>query len=249
MTYNFLNILFFIVTITLLILSCKKKENTDLQHIPRDEAAHKIYYPILKKVFNKKGINIEEIEVFLRAFKHEQKLEVWIKEKTQKQFTFLKSYDFCRSSGKLGPKRKEGDYQIPEGLYHINVYNPLSNFHLSLGINYPNDSDKILSDAEQPGSDIYIHGGCMTVGCIPITDENIKELYTLTSVAHQYKQEKIPVHIFPFRMNEKNMQKWNTQIPSQTYFWKNLKIFHDFFQKNKAVPSFEITTKGIYKPL
>jgi murein L,D-transpeptidase YafK len=253
MTLNCLNTFFFIVAIILLFSNCKKKENIPIQHIPvqyipRDEAAYNLHYPILQKGLHKKGIQIKHVEIFLRAFKYEQKLEVWVKGKTQEQFVFFKSYDFCRSSGKLGPKRKEGDYQIPEGLYHVNVYNPLSNFHLSLGINYPNNSDKILGDTLQPGSDIYIHGGCMTIGCIPITNKNIKELYTITSIAHQ-QQEQIPIHIFPFRMNEQNVQKWNTQYPLHAYLWNNLKIFYDFFQKRKIEPLFKVTKEGKYEIL
>jgi murein L,D-transpeptidase YafK len=249
MASNYLNTALFIVTIILLFSNCKKKENALIQYITRDEAVYQMQYPILQKALHKKGIHIKQVEIFLRAFKYEQKLEVWIKEKTQEQFIFFKSYDFCRTSGKLGPKRKEGDYQIPEGLYHINVFNPLSNFHLSLGINYPNDSDKILGDTLQPGSDIYIHGGCMTVGCIPITNKNIKELYTVTSIAHKNDQEQIPIHIFPFRMKKQHMQKWNTKYPSHTPFWNNLQIFYDFFEKEKTLPSFKITEEGIYKPL
>lgn len=249
MPLNYLYILLSIITVTLILNSCKKKESIPTQHIPRDEAAYETHYPIIKKALNKKGIDINQAEVFLRAFKQEQKLEVWVKEKAQKQFVFFKSYDFCRFSGELGPKRKEGDYQVPEGLYHINVYNPLSNFHLSLGINYPNDSDRILGDSIQPGSDIYIHGGCMTIGCIPITDKNIKELYTITSIANKHGQKQIPVHIFPFRMNEKNMKKWGTKYPDHRQLWKVLQVFYNFFQTNRTVPLFKISKEGMYKSL
>lgn len=82
----------------------------------------------------------------------------------------------CMQSGTLGPKRMEGDYQMPEGFYYINEFKPYSNFHLALGINYPNASDKVLSDARRPGGDIYIHGGCVSTGCIAISDQPIEEL-------------------------------------------------------------------------
>ena len=72
-----------------------------------------------------------------------------------------------------------GDYQVPEGFYYINEFNPKSEYHFALGLNYPNASDHILSDSIQPGGDIYIHGSCVTTGCIPITDGQIEELYVL----------------------------------------------------------------------
>jgi murein L,D-transpeptidase YafK len=103
--------------------------------------------------------------------------------------------------GSLGPKRIQGDYQVPEGFYYVNEFNPNSNYHLALGLNYPNASDKILSDSVQPGGDIYIHGSCVTTGCIPIKDDQIEELYVLTTFARNLGQDFIPVHIFPVRFN------------------------------------------------
>jgi murein L,D-transpeptidase YafK len=73
----------------------------------------------------------------------------------------------------------------------------------SLGLNYPNASDRLLSDSLQPGGDIYIHGSCVTTGCIPITDGQIEELYVLTAYAKNRGQDFIPVHIFPVRFNVK----------------------------------------------
>src|SRR3954470_10227445 len=99
---------------------------------------------LVKSYFKSKELKYEGFNLFIRAFKKEGNLEVWIKEKDGKTFILLHTYNFCSTSGTLGPKRKEGDLQIPEGIYEINHFNPQSNFYLSLGINYPNDSDKIL---------------------------------------------------------------------------------------------------------
>ena len=98
-----------------------------------------------------KKYQYRKFQLFIRAFKKEKLLEVWVKEARQRKLRLVNTYDFCATSGDLGPKRKEGDLQIPEGVYTINHFNPLSNFHLSLGINYPNASDKILSDPRKPG--------------------------------------------------------------------------------------------------
>src|SRR5690606_40100008 len=135
----------------------------------------------------------------------EKIIEVWVKGHNTTTYQLLCRYDCCTTSGTLGPKRREGDLQIPEGVYHINHFNPQSNFHLSLGINYPNASDKILSDPSKPGGAIYIHGNCVTIGCIPITDDKIKELYIMAVEAKNSGQQKIPVYIFPSRLDPAGM--------------------------------------------
>ena len=132
----------------------------------------------LQKLFKDRGIAYPG-EVFLRVFKQEKEMELWVKPKGKTKFQLLKTYPICALSGRLGPKRKEGDGQVPEGFYKIVHFNPESSFYLSLGINYPNASDKILSDKKSPGSAIYIHGKCVTIGCMPMTDDGIKEIYWL----------------------------------------------------------------------
>ena len=87
-----------------------------------------------------------------------------------------------RYFGQLGPKRHTGDYQVPEGFYEIYRFNPRNNFHLSLGLNYPNTADRALGEPA-PGSDIFIHGGAVTMGYLPIIDAGIEEVYLLTVMA------------------------------------------------------------------
>ena len=203
----------------------------------------------VKKYFTQKEISFTNFELFLRAFKHEQVLEVWVKEKSKQEFELLNTYRFCSTSGGLGPKRKEGDLQIPEGIYYINHFNPESNFHLSLGINYPNASDKILSDKQHPGSAIYIHGNCVTVGCIPITDDKIKELYILAVEAKNNGQEKIPVHIFPSQMDEvtiKNLIKNTSPSEETQQFWRNLQPIYSDFESSKNIRPIMVNKQGEY---
>jgi murein L,D-transpeptidase YafK len=176
-------------------------------------------------------------------------LEVWIKEKNKEQFVLLHTYSFCTTSGTLGPKRKQGDLQIPEGVYKINHFNPVSNFYLSLGINYPNESDLILSDKKKPGNAIYIHGGCATVGCIPITDESIKELYIMAVEAKSAGQPTIPVHIFPSRMDKgiaDQLIKEEEADATTSAFWKNLEPIYQDFQSTKKLRSVKVNSKGEY---
>lgn len=177
-----------------------------------------------------------KFSMYIAAYKAEQRLEIWLKQNTQKQYKLFKVYPFCSLSGILGPKLKEGDLQTPEGFYHIAAFNPKSNFHLSLGINYPNSIDLLRSATEKPGNHIYIHGNCVTVGCIPITDEKIKEVYILAIEARNAGQNKIPVHIFPFKITETNLNNRLVTFPQHRVFWTNLQQGYAYFEKHKQVP-------------
>lgn len=187
--------------------------------------------------------------IILVAYKDEENLEVWIKPSGYEKYKLLLSYPFCSTSGILGPKRQEGDLQIPEGFYHIRDFNPYSNFYLSMGINYPNRSDRILGHPKRPGSNIYIHGDCATIGCIPITDDKIKELYVLAVLAKNNGQKIIPVYIFPTRLEGddyiliKETYKNNKDVLT---FWENIKTGYDLFIKNHNKLNFTINSKGKY---
>ena len=113
---------------------------------------------------------------------------------------------------------------------------------LSLKVNYPNESDKILSDPTQPGSDIYLHGGCQTTGCIPITNSKIQELYLLAVEAHE-EGKSIPIHIFP----TKNWKKLLEKSSKNMEFWKNLKEGFDHFEKYHTLPEVKVLTNGFYQ--
>lgn len=201
---------------------------------------------VVKGYFKTKNLDYSGYQLFLRAFKKEEKLEVWIKGRNNEKYSLLHVYDFCTSSGTLGPKRREGDLQIPEGAYHINHFNPQSNFYLSLGLSYPNASDKILSDKKHPGGAIYIHGSCVTIGCIPITDEKIKELYVLAVETRAGGQEKIPVHVFPAKLTDSELAALKNTHAAHFTFWSNLKIVFDDFEQTKKLRPVKVNGRGEY---
>jgi len=204
---------------------------------------------VVKQYFKQAGLSYEGFHLFVRAFKQDQQIEVWVKEKGKSTYDLLHIYDICNSSGRLGPKRKEGDLQVPEGIYHIQHFNPLSNFYLSLGINYPNESDRLLGDKSNPGSQIYIHGNCVTVGCLPITDDKIKELYLLAVEARNNGQHNIPVHIFPTQMRTDAVNKLLQQHPEDDNlhaFWKNLQVIYLDFNTKRMPRNVNINSKGEY---
>ncbi|PCJ83710.1 MAG: hypothetical protein COA57_10675 [Flavobacteriales bacterium] len=203
--------------------------------------AYKLKESTIKVLFQQKGIDYNSFEIFLRAFKKEKKLQLFAKSKKNEKFKLLKTYNFCMLSGKLGPKRKQGDLQVPEGFYHIDRFNPASSYHLSLGVNYPNKSDRISGNRNNLGGDIFIHGNCVSIGCIPITDDKIKELYVIAVEAKSKGQAKIPVHIFPAKMDVLPENK-----PELKPFWKNLKRGYDYFEKNKKLPKVTVDAGGKY---
>ncbi len=205
----------------------------------RVENAYQEKWPDLKKSLKEKGFT-DGFSLLINAYKTEGKLEVWLKNSQDKSYRLFRTYDFCAHSGTIGPKLTEGDKQTPEGFYHVNVFNPESSFHLSLGINYPNGVDYVRTGKDKsPGSDIYIHGKCETVGCIPLTDEKIKELYVLAVEARQAGQEKIAVNIYPFKMTDENLKKYTAQFPAQTGFWQTLQPAYLAFEKTKVQPRIE----------
>ena len=195
-----------------------------------------------------KDHNIKKPQLFIRIFKHEQLLEIWAKERHQQQYQEITSFPFCTTVGELGPKRQRGDYQIPEGFYEIDRFNPESNFHLSLGINYPNDSDRTLSNARFLGGDIFIHGNCMTIGCIPITDDWIEELYILAVEARNAGQETIPTHIFPTKLDANGYEYLTLTTRDNTHhaFWKNLQEGYLYFENQHQLPEVSISETGRY---
>lgn len=195
------------------------------------------------ELLQEKGIENKPFQVFIRAFKAEKILEVWVSSGKKSEYNLLKTYPIVTSSGVLGPKRKEGDLQVPEGFYHIDRFNPLSSYYLSLGINYPNASDLKLSDKQKPGGDIFMHGSDVTVGCLPLTDDMIKEVYLIAAMAKNNGQKMIEVHIFPFKMEKLNDYKSNPNL----IFWENLFPGYSFFEKNHKLPAIKVAKDGKYR--
>jgi murein L,D-transpeptidase YafK len=177
-------------------------------------------------------------------------LEVWVKNKNIDSFTLFKTYKVCMESGSIGPKRAEGDNQVPEGFYYINEFNPKSTYHKALGLNYPNASDKVLSDAKRPGGDIYIHGNCVSVGCIAIQDMPIEEVYILAAAAKTSGQDFVPVHIFPVNYGVKKSLDFLTSSikgrQANNKYILGIKSVYDYFEKRKRLPVVLINSKGDY---
>ena len=228
----------------------KKCKQSGLQEAcPRVRAARKRRHRAIKDLFAKHEIDYPPAQVLLRAFKHEDELELWVRPRGQNKFTHLKTYPICCKSGKLGPKRKLNDSQVPEGFYHIIKFEPWSTYLLSMQINYPNKSDKIRGHPRIPGKDIFIHGSCVSIGCIPIEDANIEELYVIALDTAIKRKTRILVHIFPTRLDEKGL-KWLIEKfcknPKLIKFWNELKAGFDRFEEDHTPNKFAIKKNGVY---
>jgi len=153
-------------------------------------------------------------ELVIVVYKDSSALELWAFDGIEK-YAHLRTYSACMS-GDYGPKRRQGDYQVPEGDYSIVGFNPGSKFHLSMKVSYPNKIDKI--EGTKPlGGDIYIHGGCASVGCIAIGNDGISEIFPLAR-----KVKKIRVLIFPG--GEKTFARLlgNAHYSRHHDFWRGL---------------------------
>jgi len=196
------------------------------------------------------GLDKSDLHILIIAYKAEMELELYAKKCSDETYVLIATYTICKSSGTLGPKRQQGDEQVPEGFYHINRFNPKSQFYLSLGINYPNASDKILThNPDDPGDNILIHGACVTIGCLPMTDDKIKEIYLYALWARNNKQTHIPVYIFPFRMTETKFHAYSLVYagkPELLRFWKNLRTGYNMFISEKRALDVSVNKRGEY---
>ncbi|HTB07913.1 MAG TPA: L,D-transpeptidase family protein [Bacteroidia bacterium] len=222
-----------------------KKEQLKYSNV---KTAYKEKWALVKGKLQKAGIDTSQFEVFIRVFKKEAELEVWARSKSASQFKLVETYAICRSSGELGPKRQQGDMQVPEGFYTVSIYQPNSAYYLALGISYPNKSDRIKGNQADPGGDIMIHGNCVTIGCMPLTDDKIKEVYLMAIEAHNNGQQNVPVHIFPTRLNNEGMAwlKANEKDATKLAFWNNIKDGFTYFETKKTIPTVSIDAKGDY---
>jgi murein L,D-transpeptidase YafK len=191
--------------------------------------------PLVLTKMKSKGMT-RSSPIMMRIFKEDSTLEIW-KQKDNGRYDLIGSYKICRWSGKLGPKKVEGDRQAPEGFYYIHPWqmNPKSNYYLSFNIGYPNAYDKVLG---RTGTNLMIHGACSSAGCYSMTDENVAQIYAFARDAIAGGQEAFLVEAFPFRMTPENMAK-HRDDPNFA-FWQMLKPGYDDFEITHVPPKVDV---------
>ena len=182
--------------------------------------------------FKQNSISYPPKELTFLALKNEQRLEIWTKDSNNKNI-FIRSYSIWKLSGKTGPKLREGDYQVPEGIYKIIGLNPNSSYHLSMKLNYPNEFDLAHAKTEgrtKPGSNIFIHGKAVSIGCLAMGDKTIEELFIL---AKDVGIKNISVVISPYDPRIKELKYIEKEQPKWTKdLYKDISI--EFSKYNKT---------------
>jgi murein L,D-transpeptidase YafK len=170
--------------------------------------------------------------ILVRVFKEESELEVW-KQDRSGRYALLKTYPICKWSGDLGPKKREGDRQAPEGFYTITPgqMNPNSNYYLAFNTGFPNTYDRSHGYS---GSELMVHGDCSSRGCYAMTDEQIQEIYALARESFFGGQKAFQFEAFPFRMTAMNMARHRNN--PNFAFWKMLKEGYDHFEATRQEP-------------
>lgn len=134
--------------------------------------------------FARAGVAWPPKQMALLVFKRERRLSLWARSSTSTPWRFIRHYPVLAASGHAGPKLRQGDLQVPEGVYRIEHLNPNSSYHLSMKVSYPNDLDRRMAarDARtRLGGDIFIHGDQVSIGCVAMGDPAIEELFTLVA--------------------------------------------------------------------
>ena len=154
--------------------------------------------------------------------------------KSNGEYALLKTYPMCRWSGQLGPKKREGDMQVPEGFYSIapGQMNPNSHYYLAFNVGYPNAYDRAYG---RTGGNVMVHGVCSSAGCFSMTDEQVADIYAIARDLFAGGQREIQLQSYPFHMTAENMAKF--RLDPNIEFWKNLKDGSDHFEVTKAEPS------------
>jgi murein L,D-transpeptidase YafK len=174
--------------------------------------------------------------------------------KSDGRYALLKTYPMCRWSGQLGPKKREGDMQVPEGFYAIapGQMNPNSHYYLAFNIGYPNAYDRALG---RTGGSVMVHGVCSSAGCFSMTDEQIDDIYAIARDAFRGGQREIQMQSYPFHMTAENMTKY--RLDPNIDFWKEIKVGADHFEVTKTEPwvlvcgqhyEFDATPEGAASP-
>lgn len=227
-----------LVKITVILLLCIYSTSALAAKIPSSERSRKAISKVkdsLIRSLSEKGLEYGA-PIFVRIIKDPGKLELWVESK-DREFVLFNTYEICTFSGDLGPKLKTGDKQSPEGFYFVNAgrLNPWSQYHLSFNLGYPNKYDRYHG---RTGSALMVHGDCVSIGCYAMTDPYIDEIYALATAALSSGQNFFRVHVFPFEMKPKILDKHKS---NRWYsFWKNLAEGYEYFEKHRIPPNVEV---------
>jgi murein L,D-transpeptidase YafK len=188
--------------------------------------------------------------LLLRVFKEERVLEVWAASAPDGPFVHVGDHAVCASSGGPGPKARTGDGQVPEGLYRVTTLNPWSQFHLSMRLDYPNAADRARNPGvpvNALGGEIFVHGNCVTIGCIPIGDEAIEEVY-LAALDTRSRGGEVSVLVLPARPGA---ARWAALTKgasgANAALWRSLAGISERLDASHRLPRVRAAADGTYQ--
>jgi len=204
------------------------------------------------------GLPDTNLEIYLQVFKKEEQVHVFARRRNSGDpflplwvFPVMGSPFTYSPDGRgkdAGPKTVQGDGKVPEGCYRLTWQNEWSDFYLGYLISYPHRGDRIRRDRWQPGRGtggaIVLHGDAVTIGCIPVGDSGIEEIFLLLSRNGRTKQGYATLHIFPCRFdvpeNEEILQHYGTLRPELVDFWDGLRSIYRYFEKYQCLPDIDV---------
>lgn len=216
-----------------LLTGCNSEDTLGIESV-----SNRVEHPLPAKMRQKLAkMNLSmSSPIMMRIFKQEAVMEVW-KANSQDRYQLVGTYPICAWSGQLGPKKKEGDRQAPEGFYTITPaqMNPRSGYYLSFDMGYPNKYDRAYG---RTGRNLMIHGACSSSGCYSISDAAVLQVYAFARDAFKGGQKSFQIQAFPFRMTAENMAKHRSSEYFE--FWKNLKVGYDYFEITHRPPEVDV---------
>ncbi|MCU0290480.1 MAG: hypothetical protein MUF10_00605 [Thermoanaerobaculaceae bacterium] len=218
------------------------------QRYARVAAARAHQGAALDRLFEKAGVPYPA-PLVVRGFKEEGVLELWAAPTPGGPYQKIVAWPFTGYSGDLGPKRRRGDRQIPEGFYRLDGLNGASRYHLSLHVDYPNQADRYFAHRRHPGNNIFIHGNELTNGCIPIGDRAVEQLYIAVLDSRNAGYE-VPAHLFPCRFDTpacaRRLRADTRHNPKLAAFWANLEEGFRWFTGTATLPVVTVDVAGRY---
>jgi murein L,D-transpeptidase YafK len=198
---------------------------------------------VVRELFAEADVAFPPEEMLLRAFKQDRRLELWAASREGEALSHVTTFEICAISGTLGPKRRQGDLQVPEGFYTLGDWEAPDKHFLSLLVSYPNPSDRILGQRGDPGGDIMIHGRCHSKGCLSMSDEGITEIFVAVS-AFQKAGGTVALQVFPAR--DMGALIAGTTDPALRAFWENLGEGLAWFEREHRLPAVAVDGAGRY---
>lgn len=185
----------------------------------------------LRPAFSAAGLPYPPKEVTYLAFKDARRIEVYARADSNSPWTYVKDYAVLGLSGRLGPKLREGDNQVPEGVYRAEYLNPNGRFHVSIRLSYPNEYDRRQANIDgrtKLGGDIMVHGTSSSTGCLAVGNQAAEDLFVLASLV---SKERVRIVVSPTDFRTQGMPPSEGHPAWVTSLWDGIRKELTVYQK------------------